>query len=136
MSILSLLSDVLLFAATVALAVYCWGASKRRPVSEVPDADASAEIAALAAQVDEMHAALAVDRSDRDTQIAQLRQATERAEDSIGQLEMLIAAAEDVAMASADRSSPDPLAAPPPVRSPATAMPRFRQARVGAGAAE
>ncbi|MEM8851248.1 MAG: hypothetical protein AAGE03_14590 [Pseudomonadota bacterium] len=97
MTLFPLLSDGLLVLATVALAAYCWRLAARLRAFNDVDSGLGGAIAALSLQVDELKDTLATATAESGSAAASLDTATDRANDSIGRLEMLIAAAEDVA---------------------------------------
>ncbi|MEM7487491.1 MAG: hypothetical protein AAF390_00040 [Pseudomonadota bacterium] len=106
MTLVPLLSDLLLLLATVALAAYCWRLAKRLQSFNDVDSGLGGAIAALSLQVDDLKATLKTAMDESESAGTALDMATDRANDSIGRLEMLIAAAEDVA--------PSPSETPPP----------------------
>lgn len=103
MQILSLLSDILLIAATVGLAVWCRLLSNRLRAFNAADAGTEETIAALARRVDDLRTSIAaarIDTTGRDARIAELNAG---ADDRIGRMEMLLASLEDLEEESADR---------------------------------
>jgi hypothetical protein len=128
MTFLPLLSDFLLLAATLALSFYCWRLSRRLKGFDDAETGVDESVETMATKVAELEAALAESTAAKAEQQAQLDAAVERAEDRIGQLEMLIAAAEDVAAAV-----PEAAPAPAPTQQDIV-IPSFRQARPSTGA--
>ncbi|MEM7642816.1 MAG: hypothetical protein AAF366_09835 [Pseudomonadota bacterium] len=102
MTLIPLISDSLLLLATVALAAYCWRLAARLRAFNDVDSGLGGAIAALSLQVEELKATLARATAESDSAATSLDMATDRANDSIGRLEMLIAAAEDVTATPAE----------------------------------
>lgn len=96
MTILSLFSDILLLAGTIGLAVYCRVLTGRLKAFNDIDSGLGGTIAELSRQVDEVRIALEAAMRTGESRGAEIDAACERADDRIGQLEMLVAAAEDV----------------------------------------
>ncbi|MEM8824129.1 MAG: hypothetical protein AAGF30_11005 [Pseudomonadota bacterium] len=123
MTLVPLLSDVLLLLATLALAAYCWRLAQRLKAFNDVDSGLGGSIATLSLQVDELKNTLEKAMADSDAAGAALDQATDRANDSIGHLEMLIAAAEDVDISTSENPEAEPEA------EPAEAIIQFRARR-------
>ncbi|WP_299818264.1 hypothetical protein [uncultured Jannaschia sp.] len=150
MMYLSLLSDVLLIAATGGMALWCRTLARRlrklddveARESETP-ADMSeirASIAALATQVEALKAAVATARFEIDERGDRMKDQLVEADDRIGHMEMLLASYEDVEAQTAAHAMdaprvPEPAPAPEPARaseSTAPLMPSFRARKAGA----
>ncbi|MEM7517298.1 MAG: hypothetical protein AAF368_10295 [Planctomycetota bacterium] len=107
MTLIPLISDLLLLLATTALAAYSWRLAQRLKAFNDVDSSLGSAIATLSIQVDELKVTLEAATKDSDSTVTGLEMATDRANDSIGRLEMLIAAAEDIATAPPPNADPE-----------------------------
>ena len=96
MQILTLLSDILLIAATLGLAIWCRALSRRLKAFNDLDTGLGGTIAALSLQVDELKESLAKATEQTANREAILDEANARADDRIGRMEMLLASLEDI----------------------------------------
>jgi len=126
MQIFTLISDVLLVAATLGMALWCRILSQRLKVFNDIDTGLGGTIAALSLQVDDLKASIAsaAASAQGDDRARILSAATEKADDRIGRMEMLLASLEDLEEEASDRLLRDPV--PPVGIEP---MPSFRAAR-------
>jgi hypothetical protein len=95
MTFLSLLSDALLLTATLGLAIYCRSLTRRLRAFHDVENGLGGTISSLSSQVDQLKAALDAAARIGDTRGAEIDAACARADDRIGRLELLLAAAED-----------------------------------------
>ncbi|MGB3689097.1 MAG: hypothetical protein WBA02_07340 [Jannaschia helgolandensis] len=128
MQIFTFISDVLLVAATLGMALWCRILSQRLKAFNDIDTGLGGTIAALSLQVDDLKASIASAAASAsaqgDDRARILSAATEKADDRIGRMEMLLASLEDLEEEASDRLLRDPV--PPVGIEP---MPSFRAAR-------
>jgi uncharacterized protein (DUF1778 family) len=126
MQILTFISDVLLVAATLGMALWCRVLSQRLKAFNDIDTGLGGTIAALSLQVDDLKASIAsaAASAQGNDRSRILSAATEKADDRIGRMEMLLASLEDLEEEASDRLLRDPV--PPVDIEP---MPSFRAAR-------
>lgn len=126
MQILTFISDVLLVAATLGMALWCRILSQRLKAFNDIDTGLGGTIAALSLQVDDLKASIAsaAASAQGNDRSRILSAATEKADDRIGRMEMLLASLEDLEEEASDRLLRDPV--PPVDIEP---MPSFRAAR-------
>ncbi len=109
MTVLSLLSDLMLIAAALALATWCWQLS-RRLRSQAPEGgqaagEVSDAVATLRREVGELRAAIAATRRVEDRDNIRLVELNEAADDRIGRMEMLLSSLEDIENGDVGRSA-------------------------------
>jgi hypothetical protein len=126
MQILTFISDVLLVAATLGMALWCRVLSQRLKAFNDIDTGLGGTIAALSLQVDDLKASIAsaAASAQGNDRARILSAATDKADDRIGRMEMLLASLEDLEEEASDRLLRDPV--PPVDIEP---MPSFRAAR-------
>ncbi|MGC1262162.1 MAG: hypothetical protein WA873_16000 [Jannaschia helgolandensis] len=126
MQILTFISDVLLVAATLGMALWCRILCQRLKAFNDIDTGLGGTIAALSLQVDDLKASIAsaAASAQGNDRSRILSAATEKADDRIGRMEMLLASLEDLEEEASDRLLRDPV--PPVDIEP---MPSFRAAR-------
>jgi len=126
MQTLTFISDVLLVAATLGMALWCRVLSQRLKAFNDIDTGLGGTIAALSLQVDDLKASIAsaAASAQGNDRSRILSAATEKADDRIGRMEMLLASLEDLEEEASDRLLRDPV--PPVDIEP---MPSFRAAR-------
>ena len=102
MTYLSLLSDVLLIAATGGMALWCRLLARRLRDLDNAEArddgtsDVEARIAALAKQIEDLKIAAATTRFEIDERGERMKDQLGQADDMIGRMEMLLATYEDI----------------------------------------
>lgn len=96
MQILGLISDLLLLAATLGMAVWCQVLTKRLKAFDSLDTGLGDTIESLSLQVDDLKASLAATTERTDDRDARLRAVNTAADDRIGRMEMLLASLEDL----------------------------------------
>ena len=126
MQILTFISDVLLVAATLGMALWCRILCQRLKAFNDIDTGLGGTIAALSLQVDDLKASIAsaAASAQGNDRARILSAATDKADDRIGRMEMLLASLEDLEEEASDRLLRDPV--PPVDIEP---MPSFRAAR-------
>lgn len=130
MQILSLISDVLLLAATCGMALWCRVLTKRLKAFNDLDTGLGGTIAALKRQVDDLQTSLATATDNtRDRNVA-LDEVNARADDRIGRMEMLLTSLEDLEAETADRLLVNPPA------DDVDFVPNFRPVQSGPRAVE
>ena len=133
MTYLSLISDVLLIAATGGMALWCRVLARRlRSLDDAETRDdgtseIEASIARLTKEVDALNAAVATARFETDERGDRMKDQLAQADDRIGRMEMLLASFEEIEEQAAE-GVPEPAPAPEPATP---LMPSFRARKVG-----
>ncbi len=104
---MELIADVLLFAATVGAAVYCYVLAARLRRFTTLESGMGGAIAVLSAQVDDMTQALEKAQGVASASELRLQELTQRADGLARQLELLVASLHDLPAAS-PRTDPEP----------------------------
>lgn len=128
MTMLALVSDLLLLAATAGVAAFCLIAMRRANRPAASDPDLSARLDALAAEIEALKAVRveppATPPAD-DDRLDRLQAAIAAADDRIGQLDLMLAGLEHAQVDDADAPG-DPVAQP---FEADPSVPMFRAAR-------
>jgi hypothetical protein len=125
---MELISDILLAAGAIGVAIYCYVLSSRLKVFSTLETGMGGAIAVLSSQVDDMTKALDQARGAATGSADQLSQMTERAEAAAVRLELLLASLHDLPEPTPKTSRQDPVEAEPP-SEPKLRFVRRRMAR-------
>ncbi len=105
---MNLISDVILFAATVGAAVYCYVLAARLRRFTTLESGMGGAIAVLSAQVDDMTRALEKAQGVASNSETRLEDLTARADTLARQLELLVASLHDLPEAPPSRTEAEP----------------------------
>jgi len=122
MAYLTLLSDFILVAATVGMALWCRVLTQRLRAFNDLDKGLGATIATMTLQVDDLQKSIAEATAQKDDRVERLEAANATADDRIGRMEMLMASLEELEEETAERLLSDPDDVP-------DMLPSFRAAR-------
>lgn len=125
---MDLIADVLLFAATIGAAVYCYVLAARLRRFTTLETGMGGAIAVLSAQVDDMTKALQAAQGVASGSEQRLQDLTRKAEALSRRLELLVASLHD--LPEPDARPPKPRAEPEPEEEPRRL--RFTRRRAGA----
>lgn len=109
---MTLIADILMIAATLAVGIYCVVLARRLSRFTDLEKGVGGAIAVLSAQVDDMTKTLIAAQKTAAASAARLDDLTTRAEDASKRLELLIASMHDVPDAPTMAEQPAPQAAP------------------------
>lgn len=104
---MELIADVLLLAATVGAAVYCYVLAARLRRFTTLESGMGGAIAVLSAQVDDMTRALEKAQGVASASETRLEELTQRADTLARQLELMVASLHDLPEAQAPASEPE-----------------------------
>ena len=100
MTVLSLLSDLLLIAAALALATWCWQLSRRLRSQASVEGEGAGEVSAavetIQREIGELRASIATTKRVEERGTSRLLELNEAADDRIGRMEMLLTSLEDL----------------------------------------